>query len=108
MATHNNQGLVSTTDVAYSTRYLTFKPDVYKDSTLLTIFTHTSAPSLPYTLQGTVLSLGYGFKYEVRELTAHSLALHMIIAPEAFPSTSHPLTAGTVSVGFRTDEYYTR
>lgn len=108
---YETQGPVGTTDVAHSDRCLVFKTDVYRDSTLHPVIV-SSYPTnfyFPYTLQGKILSLGYALrKYEVRELTAHSLALHTIIPPEDLPSKSHPLPAGTVSVSFITDEYFTR
>ena len=115
--TYNNQGLIRTVDVPGSSRYplyLVFKKDVYTDSTELNIIANTRFPYFPYTVQGFILTL-VGSKYslkdsrhEVRELTAHSLVLHAVIPPENFPSSSNPLPAGTVSVGFVTDKYYAR
>ena len=111
---YNDQGPISTRDVVHSDRWLVFKPTVYSDSGSRSVIIFPPLgplPSYPYTLQSTVLSVGYAYgskKYEVRALTAHALALHAVIPPDAFPSSSRPLPAGAVSVSFITDEYFTR
>ena len=106
---YNNQGPVSATDVVPSGRCLIFKPAFYRDSAKMPIivtFPQGPAPSSPYTLHGTVLTLG-NKRYEVRELTAHVLNLHVLIPSEDLPSPSRPLPAGSTA-GYITDEYYTR